>query len=100
MANTKQQIITEIENYINKNGGGFSAWYAGIASKPRDRLFNDHGVKENGDVWIYREAVSSTVAREVEDYFVNVKGTNGGPGGGDSASRYVYAYKIKPHTRE
>ena len=100
MAKTKQQIITEIENYINNNGGGFSAWYVGIASKPRDRLFNDHNVRENGDAWIYREATSSTVAREVEDHFIDVKGTQGGGGGGDYDSRNDYAYKIKPHTRE
>ena len=71
-----------------------------LSASPRNRLFDDHNVRENGDAWIFREATSSAVAREVETYFINMKGTQGGPGGGDANSRSVYAYKIKPHTRE
>lgn len=100
MAKTKDQIIADIEAYIGNNGADFGNWYVGIATSPRDRLFNDHSVRENGDAWIFREATSSTVAREVENYFINVKGMQGGGGGGDYSSRSVYAYKIKPHTRE
>ena len=61
----------------------------GIAASPRDRLFNDHNVREKGDAWIFREATSSAVAREVESYFIDVKGTRGGAGGGDASSRSV-----------
>jgi len=32
----------EILEYIQKNGGRYSDWYAGIASKPNERLFNGH----------------------------------------------------------
>lgn len=100
MAKTRDQIIADIDGHIGNNGADFGNWYVGIAASPRDRLFNDHNVRENGDAWIFREATSSTVAREVENYFIDVKGTQGGAGGGDSSSRSVYAYKIKPHTRE
>ena len=100
MANTRVQIIADIEAYIGNNSANFGNWYVGIAADPRDRLFNDHDVSEKGDAWIFREATSSAVAREVEDYFIDVKGTQGGAGGGDYRSRSVYAYKIKPHTRE
>jgi hypothetical protein len=100
VAKTRDQIIADIESHINNNGADFGQWYVGIASSPRDRLFNDHNVRENGDAWIFREATSSAVAREVENYFINVKGTQGGAGGGDYGSRSVYAYKIKSHTRE
>lgn len=100
MAKTETQIIADIDGYIENNGAYFGNWYVGIAASPRDRLFDDHNVREKGDAWIFREATSSTVAREVETYFINVKGMQGGPGGGDVNSRFVYAYKIKSHTRE
>ena len=100
MANTRVQIIADIEAYIGNNSANFGNRYVGIAADPRDRLFNDHDVSEKGDAWIFREATSSAVAREVEDYFIDVKGTLGGAGGGNYRSRSVYAYKIKPHTRE
>ena len=100
MASTKDQVIADIDVYVANNGANLQQWYVGISAMPRNRLFNDHSVQENGDAWIYREATSSTVAREVETYFVDVKGAQGGGGGGDHNSRSVYAYKIKPHTRE
>ena len=72
----------------------------GIAADAGDRLFNDHSVDEKGDAWIHRSATSSSVARTVENYFIEEKGTKGGPGGGDEISKFVYAYKIQRHTRE
>lgn len=89
MAKTRDQIIADIEAHIGNNGADFGNWYVGIAASPRDRLFNDHNVRENGDAWIFREAASSAVAREVEYFFINVKGTHGGAGGGDASSRSV-----------
>ena len=89
MTKSRGQIIAGIESYITNNGSGFGQWYVGIAASPRDRLFNDHNVRENGDAWIFREATSSTVAREIEDYFIKRKGTHGGAGGGDYSSRLV-----------
>jgi hypothetical protein len=50
-------------------------------------------VPEENSWWIFREASSSIIAREVENYFVNTLGTDGGSGGGDQSSIYVYAYK-------
>jgi len=97
VAKTRDQIIADIEDHIGNNGDDFGSWYVGIAASPRERLFNDHNVKEKGDAWIFREATSSAVAREAENYFIDVKGTQGG---GDYSSQSVYAYKIKPHTRE
>lgn len=85
---------------MSKWGGSYKAWYVGIASEPRKRLFVDHGVVENGDAWIYEEAFSSADARSVERHFIDNLGTSGGPGGGDSASTFVYAYKMNYHTRQ
>ena len=93
MAKNKQQIIQEINAHIKQEGSGYKAWYVGISKDARNRLFNDHNVPEKNSWWIHREASSSQVAREIEDYFVNTLHTDGGTGGGDQSSKYVYAYK-------
>lgn len=98
ITNSNNQIIQGIEDYMRKCGGGYSDWYAGIASEPRARLFSDHNVAENG-AWIYHDCGSDSVARDIEDYFLN-QGCQGGPGGGDYTTHYVYAYKVGPNTVE
>ncbi|MHC4709065.1 MAG: hypothetical protein ACYTA3_01200 [Planctomycetota bacterium] len=95
---TKQEIINDLDAYIRDGGGGYSAWYVGIASDARDRLFSDHKVKEKGDLWILRRASFSAVAREIQDYFVNTLGTDGGAGRGVVLIDMVYAYKKASHT--
>ena len=99
MADDKQKIISDIKAYVSKNGGAYSSWYVGIASDPKDRLFNDHAVAEVGGAWIYSPCASSTIAREIEDCFIAL-GMKGGAGGGDNTSKYVYAYKITKDTKE
>jgi len=98
MTKDKNTIISDIKNYMTKWGGSYSEWYVGIATKPRQRLFDDHKVNEKTDAWIHREAESADIARSIEDYFVNTLGTDGGTGGGDDSTRFVYAYKKKSHT--
>jgi len=98
MAQSKQEIINDINAYIQKCGEGYRAWYVGISNDARDRLFKSHNVNENGDLWIYRQASSAQVAREIEDYFVNSLGADGGTGGGDVTADKVYAYKKAAHT--
>ncbi|MCW5576659.1 MAG: hypothetical protein KIT13_11240 [Burkholderiales bacterium] len=99
MSHTAQQIIVDINDYMKRSGGNNSAWYVGIAAKVRDRLFVDHGVAEQGGVWIYRQAISSAVARSVEKAYLDA-GCDGGPGGGDDATDYVYAFKKTAATRQ
>jgi hypothetical protein len=92
------QIIQEIKDYISKCGGSYSDWYVGITSDINSRLFGDHGVRKDGDQWIYSTAPSSSDARNIERYFIDTLGTDGGSGGGDYSSNIVYAYKKNPHT--
>jgi len=94
---TKQQIVNEISDYMKKCGGVYREWYIGISSDARNRLFNGHGVKENGDYWIYRGADTNQDARDVEQTFLKA-GCAGGTGGGDWTSKSVYAYKKNSHT--
>ncbi len=93
MTISKQQIINDINNHIRKEGGGYRDWYVGISRDARGRLFNNHNVSEDNGWWIYRTADSSSAAREIESYFVNTLGMDGGTGGGDYYSNQVYAYK-------
>ena len=96
---SEEQIKQDIKAYIGKNGGVHREWYVGIASDPKQRLFTEHGVHENGDAWVYDWAPDSDAARRVEQYFIQTLGTAGGPGGGDSTTRSVYAYKRNSHTK-
>ena len=99
MAKSKKQIIKDIEGYMSKRGGDMDDWYVGIAANPKERLFDDHSVEEDGGAWIHRRASSDSVARDIEKYFLK-KGTQGGSGGGDEDTTAVYAYKITWGTRE
>ena len=93
------KVIQDTRNHISQCGGSYSDWYAGVAADARDRLFSGHSVKEKGDSWIFRDCGTDTAARQVEEYFLNL-GCKGGPSGGDSNSRFFYAYRIASHTRE
>lgn len=105
MERSQQRIAADLEAeagimvHIRESGRPYAAWYVGIAKDPRERLFQGHGVDEARDWWIFRQASSSETAREIERYFVTVLGTDGGPGGGDSESVFVYAYLKSEHTR-
>lgn len=99
MAKLKETIKTEIKDHIRECSGSYSDWYVGIASDPKDRLFNEHNVDRENGTWIYRECESSSIAREIEEYFVEL-GTDGGFGGGDYTTKLVYAYKKTASTNE
>ncbi len=54
-------------------------------------------IDRDGDWWIFRQAQSSTVARNVEAHFLSL-GADGGAGGGEQDADHVYAYKKSAHT--
>ncbi|BBO24370.1 MAG: hypothetical protein L6Q31_11755 [Fimbriimonadaceae bacterium] len=98
-ASTKQSIVNDILTYMKECGGSAREWYVGIATNATNRLFSDHGVNESNGAWIYRTADSSDDAREIEQYFINRVGTDGGSGGGDGFTKMVYAYKKSTASR-
>ena len=69
-----------------------------MSSNARNSLFSEHKVKEKEDFWIYKTALSSEIAREVEKYFLIVLGTDGLIGNGEETSRMVYTYRKTTHT--
>ena len=76
-----------------------SAWYAGIAADPRQRLFNDHGVDEKNGQWAYDTCGTSADARAVEEALLKL-GCKGGGGGGDDTTKARYVYFITSSTTE
>lgn len=99
---TKQGAFNEIKNFIIKNtsGSNYNSWYVGIANDPVRRLFEDHNVNKEVGPWIYRKCYNDTSAREVEQALISNLKTQGGPGGGDDSTVFVYAYEIKSYTKE
>lgn len=92
MAVNLNQVVSEILDYVRKNGGAYSQWYAGIAADPKKRLFDDHGVIHNS-LWIHSgDCGGSEAARVIEKYLLS-KGFDGGDGGGSYDTRFVYAYR-------
>lgn len=89
---TEQQIIAEISTHMRKEGSHPSKWYVGIAANVEMRLFEAHNVPRENAWRIHRDASSSEIARRIESYFVHTVGTDGGTGGGDWQTRWVYAY--------
>lgn len=94
---TTQQIVNDIKNYVGQDY--YNAWYAGIASDPEDCLFSRHQVNKLNGRWIYRPGDNSQVARDTEIMLHN-SGFDGGPGGGDATTTYVYAYRKTPETKQ
>lgn len=98
LSSAAQKALADITTYIQNYQPSYSRWYAGIATDPRQRLFSDHNVSENGGAWVYSGAGSENGAREVEKRLLQ-KGCKGGTGGGVSP-QYAYAYLITSYTRE
>lgn len=92
MANTENEIKTEIKEHINKESSNYNKWYVGITNNVERRLFREHQVSKENGWWIYRTATSSDIARSIEKYFLDL-GLDGGGGGGDESAKMVYAYK-------
>ena len=95
-----KKIIADIKAYIEECGGNYSGWYVGITGNIDQRLFTDHNVDKYKDNWCYKETTSSDLARAIEKYFIENHATQGGPGGGDDDSVYVYAYEVTKKTVE
>lgn len=91
MAKDVQTIVSEFNAHIRKQGGNFENWYVGITQDIEQRLFGDHKVPRKDHWFIHREAFTSDDARAVEKAFLEW-GCDGGTGGGDEDTCFVYAY--------
>lgn len=94
------KIVNEIDEHLRKSGKRYySEFYIGVSQNAVKRLFEEHHVDKENSWWIYRTAISSEVARQVEKHFLDL-GMRGGIGGGDDKSNMVYCYVVTPTTTE
>jgi len=91
------KIVNDIVNHIGSDNK--PNWYVGIATNPRNRLFDDHCVDQAHGAWIYRDASSEADARDTEAYLLEEYSFRGDVGGGNRPT-YVYAYKITSYTKQ
>lgn len=97
LSDEARRVIGEVDTYLA--GDLHRRWYAGIATNAEQRLFADHNVDKLKGQWIYLPCSSDSVAREVEQYFLG-QGCQGGGSGGDTSTRFVYAYLVTWSTRQ
>lgn len=98
-AKSRSEIISDIEDCIAKNGAKFGEWFVGCTGAPKAMLFTQHRLKPTGDAWITRLAKDELDARDVVEYFMSARKTKGRPKDVRDTDLYVYAFKIKSHTR-
>lgn len=93
---TAQKLTQDILQYVGNDE--VRGWYAGIATNPENRLFNDHRVDKQNGRWIHGQADSVDDARAIESHLHSL-GFDGDIGGGDNP-QHVYAYKKTPASVE
>ena len=91
--NIVDSIVKDILSYIFENDFQLSEWYVGIASNPREKLFQEHNVMEDSDLWIIRAAESITSAKSIAYHIISRYGTDGLLKSNSETSKFVYAFK-------
>ena len=95
-----QQIKYEVLAYIKEFGGDFSDYYVGISADPKKTLFENHGLDENDDPWLYKQALTFYAARTIQNYFLDRLGTDGESiKKGDEDMDCIYVYKKSDRTK-
>lgn len=84
----KSELILAIEK--KRGSTSYSIWTIGITNDPERRKSEHESDGENVDYWSQWKADSESIARDVEEYFLN-KGMKGGGGGGEKPT-YVYVF--------
>jgi hypothetical protein len=96
-----QQVKYEFLAYIKEFDLVFSNWYVGVADRPKQTLFDLHGVRDAEDPWLYKQLLTNRAARTVQEYFVEHLKTAGAQTTEQSEDvDCVYLYKIAAHTRQ
>lgn len=96
-----QQVKYEFLAYIKEFDPTFSNWYVGLADQPKQALFEQHGVRDAEDPWLYKQLLTHRAARTVSQYFIEHLKTAGElPPEQSENVDCVYLYKISAHTRQ
>ncbi len=99
MVYSVQQIKYDILAYIKEFGGDFSDWYVGISADPKKTMFEEHRVHQDNDIWLYKQALTFTACKTIQDYFLQILKTDGiAITEGDEDTDCVYLYKKSERT--
>jgi hypothetical protein len=69
----------------------YTAWTIGVTDNPERRKAEHDAEGKNTKYWKDWKADSETIARNVEQYFLDKKKMKGGTGGGDNPT-FVYIF--------
>lgn len=95
MGEKYNKIIDKINEFCKKaKVNDVRKVYIGITKDPERRLFNEHKITDEGYCWTCIEAEDVDTAREAELHFIRM-GMEGGPGGGDNKTKFVYCFYKK-----
>lgn len=91
--------INQIENFIKEQEFEYKDIFCGVASYPKERLFENHKIDMNSNDWAYDYCDDVETARKVQKHFLDkgCKGSNVLP---SSSSNSIYIYKMNPNTRQ
>lgn len=93
-------IATQARNFTLTHGGNGKKFYVGITNNIQRRLFDEHQVKEESDLYSFWNAQSHESADKIEKYLLNKYPYEGHAGLGKDNSKYVYVYRIEDHTKQ
>jgi len=88
----RDQGIQELLEFMAPFRASMSEWYVGTTHEPYRRIFNDHRVPPDYKAHTCLVVESADTARAIESFFLENVKTDGGQGGGDENSRFVYAF--------
>lgn len=87
----ESEIINAIEKRVQSaKTKKYSIWTIGITNDPKRRRDEHENDGKNVKYWSHWTADSESIARKVEQHFLD-KGMKGGGGGGENP-RYVYVF--------
>ena len=93
-----EEAAIDLIIFMSEQNAPNYAFYAGITTDPTQRLFDEHQLPHNQPHRVVR-CENHQEARELEKQ-LHKSGCDGGPGGEDNSSEYVYVYLTSPQTRQ
>jgi hypothetical protein len=92
-----QKAYNDLLGYVEDHGYSHRSWYCGITSDIEARLFGEHKVSKDGDLWVSTSCETANDAMVVQEALIN-EGFRGSVGTGDDQSNIVYVYRMTEST--
>jgi hypothetical protein len=92
MPQSQDQIISDVQKYVNHCGGQYPSWFLGVTDNPKDKLFNEHCVDMKKDHWLFAFAMNPDSAKQILARFKEL-GAEVNDNALSPRARAVYAFK-------